>query len=111
MVVSGFAPRFATNLRAQTTPDAGARAITTVPTTLSAPGTYFLGRDFATTLTGGPATFIAADDVTVDLNGHTLRTAAGPDNLAYAVPALNHESFGPFDKRSPRWVCASSTGF
>jgi hypothetical protein len=52
------------------------------PTTISAPGTYVVTRDI--TATGGNAVVIASDNVTLDLNGHTLRSAGQIYPVVYA---------------------------
>ena len=55
--------------RAETTACA---AITSVPYTISAPGIYCLTESLSMSSAAGNAITIAADDVVVDLNGHTL---------------------------------------
>jgi hypothetical protein len=51
--------------------------ISSVPTTLSKAGLYCLTEDLAHSASG-PAITIDADNVTVDLNGHTLRAIRSP---------------------------------
>jgi hypothetical protein len=51
--------------------------ISSVPTTLSKAGLYCLAEDLAHSASG-PAITIDADNVTVDLNGHTLRAIRSP---------------------------------
>ncbi|RMF74262.1 MAG: right-handed parallel beta-helix repeat-containing protein [Acidobacteria bacterium] len=65
-----------------------------VPTTISAPGSYYLSRDLAGA--GGTALIeIAADDVTIDLAGHTLRrTDTIGDGIRTAASVTGIEIFG-----------------
>ncbi len=65
---------------------AGARAETTqctaianLPATLNVPGIYCLTSDFATNIANGPAIYVEASHVVLDLNGHVI------DNLAAGV--------------------------
>ena len=49
---------------------------------ISAPGSYFLSRDIAST-SGRSAILIAADDVTLDLGGFAIRHVSGPASVNY----------------------------
>ena len=57
----------------------GCTEISSVPSTLSLPGIYCLNSSLVASVTSGAAIAVSADDVVVDLNGHTLE-AAGPNN-------------------------------
>jgi parallel beta-helix repeat protein len=60
--------------------------ITILPATISTHGVYCLTSDIATDLTSGYAVTIAADDVVLDLNGHTIdNLAAGSGTQAYGI--------------------------
>jgi hypothetical protein len=60
--------------------------IESLPTVITASGSYCLARDFATALPGGAAIWIEADDVTVDLRGHAIdNSGADPGSLALGV--------------------------
>ena len=62
--------------------------ITTVPATLASAGSYCLGGDLASTATGSSAAItIAANDVTLDLNGHAL-AGPGGSNAGYGIYAI-----------------------
>lgn len=60
-------------------------AITSLPYTISAPGTYCLTGDLTTSISSGTAITIAANSVTLDLNGHKLAGNAGGATAAYGV--------------------------
>jgi parallel beta-helix repeat protein len=62
-------------------------AITSLPFTISAPGTYCLLGNLTTSTAGGPAITIAANSVTLDLNGHKLAGNAGPFTIAQGIVA------------------------
>jgi hypothetical protein len=64
-------------------------AITTLPFTISAPGTYCLLTDLTTSITGAAAINIDANSVTLDLNGHRLAGNAGAATQAYGIHAQN----------------------
>ncbi len=57
--------------------------ITTVPSTISAPGSYYLTGNLA--VTAGTAITISADNVTLDLNGFTISSTASPVSGAGVV--------------------------
>jgi hypothetical protein len=66
--------------------------ITSVPITISLPGTYCLTKDIATpnTLTAGYAITVSTNDVTIDLGGHTLSNlAAGTGTQAYGIAGIS----------------------
>jgi hypothetical protein len=68
-------------------------AITAAPYTITSPGKYCLTREIATTMTGGAAITIDADDVVLDLNAHTLDgRGAGTSTLASGVYALQRRN-------------------
>jgi hypothetical protein len=77
----------------ETTSASGAEEITTLPATITQPGTYYLKQNFQVNMTGGDVLLINASDVTVDLNGHTISNlAAGPPVTARAIHAYNREN-------------------
>jgi hypothetical protein len=62
--------------------------ITSLPTTITAPGYYCLTSDLATNMTSGAAITINTDDVVLDLNGFKLDgLAAGTGTLADGIRA------------------------
>ncbi len=66
-------------------------AITEVPTVISKAGRYELAGDLTLALDTGAAITVAADDVTVDLGGHTLRGTTGSDTRAIGVRAVDRQ--------------------
>lgn len=50
--------------------------ITTLPTTISTPGTYCLNKNFSQNFGSQVAIYVATDDVVLDCNGHTVRDTA-----------------------------------
>lgn len=74
--------------RAETTNLSGATEITSLPITITQPGTYYLSRNWQLNLPGGNALTIAANDVIIDLNGHTIANSATPSS-AVGVYAQN----------------------
>lgn len=71
-----------------------ANPITTVPCTISVQGVYKFAGPLAVpaTFTSGVAITIAAPNVTLDLGGFQLGTAAGPEQTAIGVYALNRKN-------------------
>jgi hypothetical protein len=68
-------------------------AITSLPATISASGVYCLTSDLGTNTAGGFAITITADDVTLDLGGHSLSgLAGGTTTNAYGIYALDHKN-------------------
>ena len=64
-----------------------------VPSTISRPGVYCLARDFATAAPSGTAITINANDVVLDLNGHTLDgSAAGLGTATVGIAATGHSN-------------------
>jgi hypothetical protein len=60
--------------------------ITSLPATITAPGSYCLKQDLATTISSGTAISIEANNVTVDLNGFRLGgMSGGPATTALGV--------------------------
>lgn len=59
--------------------------------TISAPGTYCLKAGITSTLTSGAAITIAADNVTIDCNGHVIKDAT-TDGLATGIKAETRDS-------------------
>jgi hypothetical protein len=77
----------------ETTSASGAEEITTLPATITLPGTYYLKQNFQVNMVSGDALLINASDVTVDFNGHTISNlAAGPTVTARAVRAINRNN-------------------
>ena len=73
--------------------------ISTLPTTLSSAGLYCVNQDFAYGGVG-PAITITADNVTVDLNGHTIRATRSPGDAEVSyegVNVLGHKYFSIID--------------
>jgi hypothetical protein len=73
--------------------------ITSVPTTLSSAGLYCMNQDFSYAA-AGPAITIAADNVTVDLNGHTLKATRSPGDAEASfdgVAVSGHKYFSIID--------------
>ena len=63
--------------------------ITTVPTTISLPGTYCVTKDLSTPSTSGTAITVSSNDVTIDLGGHTLSNlAAGTGTQAFGIQGI-----------------------
>jgi copper-binding protein NosD len=72
-------------LRAETV---GCTPVTSVPSTIVTPGIYCLTGNLATSITGGTAISIQANNVVLDLNGWILDgAAAGPDTVAVGISA------------------------
>lgn len=61
----------------------GCTAITTLPATISSPGTYCLTKDLATTEPELPAISVLSSDVQLDCNGHRIANTA--DNKATGI--------------------------
>ena len=73
--------------------------IAALPTTLSSAGLYCVNQDFAYGGVG-PAITIAADNVTVDLNGHTIRATRSPGDAEVSYEGVNvfgHKYFSIID--------------
>ena len=67
--------------------------INSVPFVISSPGVYCVDRRLTTAMTSGAAITIAADDVLLDLGGHTLDGAAGgPETLAVGVHGVDRRN-------------------
>ena len=64
--------------------------ITNLPAIINAPGVYVLHSDIEINLQSGPALTIAADNVVIDFNGHTIsNTQPGATTEAYGVYSLD----------------------
>jgi hypothetical protein len=66
-------------------------AISSVPFTISLPGTYCVTKELSTpsTFTSGVAITVKSNDVTIDLSGHTLSNlAAGTGTLAVGIQGM-----------------------
>src|SRR5687767_11957259 len=64
--------------------------ITALPAVISAPGVYVLQSDFEINLQTGAALTIAANNVVIDFNGHTISNAqSGATTDAYGVYSLD----------------------
>ena len=67
--------------------------INAVPTSITAPGKYCLGRDFTVNMGSGAAIAINASDVTVDCGGRTLRnTNTNYGNTSVAIKAVGRNN-------------------
>jgi hypothetical protein len=81
---------------AETTSASGAEEITTLPATITQPGTYYLSQNLQVNIAGGyhvPALLINASDVTIDLNGHTITNlGAGPDGWSRGITAYDRHN-------------------
>lgn len=66
------------------TPTLACTPITSVPITLTAPGTYCLVDDLVTPADGTAIT-INGDGIAVDLRGHALRNSSAPDGLGTGI--------------------------
>lgn len=77
--------------RAETTSVSGAEEITTLPATITLPGTYYLKQNLQVNMTGqGAALSVEANDVTIDLNGHTITNlAAAPSVATFGIHSFN----------------------
>jgi hypothetical protein len=80
--------------RAETTSASGAEEITSLPATITLPGTYYLRQNLQVNMTApGAALLIQADDVTIDLNGHTITNlAAGPQVWTEGIHGRNRKN-------------------
>ena len=77
-------------VRAETTNYSGGTPITTLPCTITAPGTYYLTADYAANWTGSTVVIqVNASNVTIDLNGHTINNTAGTSTSAYGIYAID----------------------
>ena len=65
-------------------------AITSVPFVISTPGNYYLASNLSDTAPGAIAIVITANEVTLDLNGHTL-AGAGPNAFQVGILVLGSE--------------------
>jgi RHS repeat-associated protein len=64
--------------------------ISTLPTVIHSPGVYVLQQSFDVNFQSGAAITIAADNVVIDFNGHTIsNTQAGSGTEAYGVYSLD----------------------
>lgn len=73
------------SLRAETTSGSGATAITSVPCTITSPGTYYLASDLSVHADIPYAIRITASNVTLDFNNHTLAQLYTSDNGTLGV--------------------------
>lgn len=67
--------------------------ISALPITLSSAGVYCLTQDLVLAGTGGVAVFINADSVTLDLNGHALRSNAAGNMSTFGVSVVGQKYF------------------
>lgn len=68
-------------------------ALPTLPTTITQPGNYCLTKNFTTQITAGTLVNIAANDVTLDCQGFTLRSnAVSATGSSSAIVALNRNN-------------------
>ena len=68
-------------------------AITAVPATLSSSGVYCLNGDLELAGGQGTAVTIAADSVTLDLDGHALRSRAAANIFTIGISVVGHKYF------------------
>jgi Ca2+-binding RTX toxin-like protein len=59
-------------------------------TVITAPGVYTLDRDLIFSARKGSAITIAADNVVIDLNGHTIKGSGAASSFAMGISATNH---------------------
>jgi hypothetical protein len=71
--------------------------ITSLPTTISSPGVYCINQDLVLAGSSGFAVNIAADSVTLDLNGHALRSNAAANTVTEGVVVVGHKYFTIID--------------
>jgi hypothetical protein len=71
--------------------------ITALPATLSNPGVYCINQDLALAGSTGNAVTIMADSVTLDLNGHALRSNATANTATTGVTLNGHKYFTIID--------------
>jgi hypothetical protein len=72
-------------------------AITSLPATLSSAGVYCLTQDLTLAGTSGAAVTIAANSVTLDLNGHALRSNAAANVTTRGVKVVGQKYFSIID--------------
>ncbi len=66
--------------------------IASLPTTIVVPGVYCVEQDFELAMANGAAIEIKADDVTLDLTGHTIsNVSAGSGTQAFGIYSLSRE--------------------
>lgn len=70
-----------------------ATLIATVPTRITKPGRYRLAADLIFPAATGVAITVEADNVTLDLNGKTLKGMAGDATSARGIVAVDHNRF------------------
>ncbi len=67
--------------------------ITSLPYTIAKPGLYVLNEDLSSSLSSGNLIMVNADNVTIDLQGHSLPGPAGYSNeVVYGIYAQEHAS-------------------
>jgi hypothetical protein len=71
--------------------------ISTLPATLSNPGVYCINQDLVLAGATGTAVTITADSVTLDLNGHALRSKASANTATTGVGLSGHKYFTIID--------------
>ena len=71
--------------------------ISTVPATLSSSGVYCINDDLVLAGSTGTAVTITADSVTLDLNGHALRSKASANTATTGVAVSGHKYFTIID--------------
>lgn len=75
------------SLKAETTDNSGATELTSLPASITTPGTYYLKSDFSVNMSNGQAIAVNASGVTIDLNGHTVTNTYGLANTAAGIAA------------------------
>ena len=68
---------------------AACTGISSVPMTITQPGSYCLTRSLQTAIASGDAISVQANDVTIDLAGFTLEGTAGTKTLANGIHSFN----------------------
>jgi len=71
--------------------------ITTLPATISNAGVYCINQDLTLAGSTGSAVTIGADSVTLDLNGHALRSNAAANTATAGVTVVGHKYFTIID--------------
>jgi hypothetical protein len=67
--------------------------ITSLPANLSSAGVYCINQDLTLAGSTGSAVFVDADSVTLDLNGHALRSNAAANSATTGVVVVDHKYF------------------
>ncbi len=66
--------------------------ITSLPAVISTSGLYILQQDFSLPVSSGAAIVVAADNVTIDMNGHFITNTAAAPNRSIAILAKDRDN-------------------